>query len=114
LKCKIAGLKLEVMKAKLEEAKAKQLRQQALEELNTIKVETGAMPQAPSATIEEHIIDAAHPSSTKPLPENKPAISAERHSTNLSRPLPWKFAISVVTSADSISSFTPFSLLTAL
>jgi hypothetical protein len=85
----IADLKIEVMKARLGEARAKQLRQEAIRELNIIKKETGAMPQTPSATIKEQVINAAHTSSTRQLPENMSMDFAERYSTNIYKTHPF-------------------------
>jgi hypothetical protein len=85
----VAELKLEVMKAKLYAARAKQLQQETLEELNTIKRERDSMPHTPSATSVELVINAAHPSLTSPLLENTSTSFAERYSTNASKTHPY-------------------------
>lgn len=108
----MADLKFEVMRAKLGEARAKKLQQEAIEELNSIKKETGAIPQTFSATVEEPVIITTHPQSTRQLPENRPTISTERYLTNVPGKYPQKLTASEpplrgVTTADPLSFVAP-------
>ncbi len=58
-------VKLEVMKAKLGEVRAKLLRQEALQELKALTKGTGVMLQVPAMAVEEYAISAAYSFSTR-------------------------------------------------
>src|SRR5271155_2605151 len=92
LKSKLRSFKWEVMKVKVYAVRAKQLQQETLEERNTIKKERNPIPQTPSATFEEQITKAAHPSLTSPLPENISTGFAKGYSTSASEILPYDFS----------------------
>lgn len=80
------------------------------------------LPQTLLASVEHSVINTAHPQSTRQLPGNRPAISAESYSTNMSGSHPqkliankaFKLVLGGVTAADPLRSLLRLQTMEAL
>jgi hypothetical protein len=70
IETELASLNIEVIKARLNAAMAKDDRQRAVKEPDTVKREAFALPQGPLGNIEERVINVVPSLLTRPSPEN--------------------------------------------